>query len=292
MSKYFNETQPKLDSGLLEKLNMGAIEEFLGVMKEASEPAVAMAKSRLEECRTLKLNARSNPLLISRLTEFNHQAAESYRALRTRITRLQSANGSRSFVVTSAAQGDGKTLTSANLAISFAQVAGARVLVIDADLHTRGLTKLFGDFDGLGLSDVLSGQATHSEAVCATDQPNLHFLSAGREASSLPELLTGPAFKELIGWASECFSIVIVDSPPLVSISDCELIIAACDSALVVVRALGTQRGLLEAAVSQLDQNKVAGFVYNSAQAQSKYGAYRYYSMQDPKRNSGDKLNG
>jgi capsular exopolysaccharide synthesis family protein len=277
MSKYFDETQSQMEQTVLEQLDAGSFQQLLDGIKSVGRPAAQAAESRLEEYRSLKLTTQSQPLLISRLNEFNHEAAESYRALRTRLTRLQSLNGFRSLVVTSAVQGDGKTLTSANLAISFAQLPNMRTLLVDSDLRSGGLSKLLGAKAGPGLSEILHGKTSYASAICSTDLPNLHVLGVGAGTASPLELLAGASFKEFISWASACFGIIIIDSPPLISVSDCELITSVCDATLMVVRALHTQRELLESAVSQVDPKKLVGYVYNDAEEKTKYGSYRDY---------------
>src|SRR5579864_131060 len=92
-------------------------------------------------------------------------AAEACRTLRTRLMRLQTAKGIRSIMITSAVPGDGKTLTSLNLALSWARLSNTRVLLIDGDLRSRGLTRLVGLPDTPGLSEVLSGANEFDRAI-------------------------------------------------------------------------------------------------------------------------------
>jgi capsular exopolysaccharide synthesis family protein len=276
MSKYFNETQPKLDAGILENFQIGAVEKFLDTIQEVTETAAGVAQSRLADCRTIKLRHSTNPMLISHLDHSNHSAAESYRGLRTRLMRLQSANGFRSLVVTSAVQGDGKTLTSVNLAISLSQLPHCRTLVMDADLRTGGLSKLLNLPKGPGLVEILQGDRAYTQMICSTDLSNLYVLGIGSEVSSPVELLAGPALQKFIAWASESFGMIVIDAPPLTGITDCELVTSVSDAALIVVRALRTRRELLESAVAQLEPKKVLGFVYNDTEEKSKYGVYPY----------------
>jgi len=278
MSKFFNQTQQILQGNGAEGVHSGILDQLLGTIKQGQDAAVAVADSRLEKCRKLPVGKNgSNPQLVSKLTAFNLHAAESYRALRTRLMRMQSGNGLRSVVITSAVQGDGKTLTSANLALCFAQLSGFRTLLVDADLRTKGLSKLLGASGRIGLGDILAGKTEYEEAVWATELPNLYVAAAGNTNSSPPELLAGSRFKEFIGWAGESFKLIIVDSPPLLTIADCELITAACDGVLMVVRALHTPREFLGSAAARLDTKKLLGVVYNAADHERKYGVYPDY---------------
>lgn len=276
MSKYFNETQPRLESGILENIQIQAVEQFLDTMKDVTETKASVTHSRLEDCRAVKLRQSTNPVLISHLNHANHLAAESYRGLRTRLMRLQSANGFHSLVVTSAVPGDGKTLTSVNLALSLSQLPQCRTLVVDADLRTGGLSRLLNLPSGAGLIDVLQGNRSYSQTICSADFSNLYVMSIGSEVASPVELLAGPALKEFMAWASECFDVIIVDAPPLTGITDCELVTSVCDAVLVVVRALHTHRELLASSISQIEPKKILGFVYNDTEETSKYGAYPY----------------
>src|SRR5207248_9560042 len=125
--------------------------------------------------------------------------------------------------------------------------------------------------------EVLGGKTEYEDAICGTELPNLYVMGAGNNAAAPPELLAGPRFKEFIGWAAESFKLIIVDSPPLPTIADAELITAACDGVLMVVRALHTPREFLEAAALQLDAKKLLGVVYNAADHTQKYGVYPDY---------------
>ncbi|HYL92220.1 MAG TPA: CpsD/CapB family tyrosine-protein kinase [Alphaproteobacteria bacterium] len=278
MSRYFKQTQQSQQPANLDPINGGALDNLLGAIKESHEASSAVADNRLEGCRKVTFNPQRLEL-ISQIDKFNWQAAEAYRALRTRLMRTQAASGLRSVVITSAVQGDGKTLTAANLALCFAQLTGFKVLLVDADLRSRGLTRLLGHPSGPGLTDLLAGNARYEQAICSTNVPNLYVLGAGAACASPPELLAGARFKEFIGWAGEGFKLVLIDSPPLLTIADCELITSACDGVLMVVRAARTHRDLLESAATQLDQKKLLGLVYNGAEYMRKQTMYRDYAV-------------
>jgi capsular exopolysaccharide synthesis family protein len=274
MSKYFDQTQPRLESDILENIQLGTVDKFLDTIQDVTQTKAKLAQARFEDCRKLKLRHDANPLLISHVNHCNRSAAESYRGLRTRLIRLQSASGFRSVVVTSAIQGDGKTVTSLNIAISLSQLPQCRTLVVDTDLRTGGLSKLLDLPKGPGLVDVLQGERSYAKTICSTDLPNLYVMGVGSEVAAPVELLAAPALHEFIAWASECFGMIILDAPPLTGITDCELVTSVCDTALIVVRALHTERELLQAAVSHIEAKKIIGFVYNDTEEQSSYGSY------------------
>lgn len=198
---------------------------------------------------------------------------ESYRVLRTRLFRLRSSRELRSVVITSAVQGEGKTLTSLNLAMCCAQLHDMRVLLIDADIRSSGLTRLIGSPAVPGLAEVLAGTSSPEKAVLSTDVPNLHILCSGKPEIPPAELLASGRFQELLNWGNERFRLIILDSPPILNLPDMEMITAACDGALMVVRAQKTPRDVLQRSSSQIDPKKLLGVVYNAAE-----GAHHYYT--------------
>jgi capsular exopolysaccharide synthesis family protein len=260
---------------------MGALdlEQVFESVKQADTIIGEVADLRLQACKRIQLpHASARPLISNGSTDTAvRAAAESYRALRTRLMRLQGRSGSRSIVISSTRSGEGKTLTALNLGLSYAHLQDERVLVVDADLRTGGLTELLNNPSGPGLAEILGGEAQYEEAILATELPNLHVLGAGRSAVSPPELFSGDRWKEFVGWASECFTIVLIDSPPLLSLSDTELITAACDGVLLVVRARSTLREQLQESCAHIDSKKLLGLVFNATDGQDKESYYVAY---------------
>ena len=111
-------------------------------------------------------------------------AVEAYRTLRTRLVKQQTKTGARSLVVSSAAQGEGKTLTSFNLALCYANIQNWPALLVDADLRTGGLSSLMGDPESPGLAGILEGNSSYQDAVLRTDCPSLYVLPRGDTTSS------------------------------------------------------------------------------------------------------------
>src|SRR5437879_5536247 len=182
MSKFFNE--------LMKAWNAAPALEGTGVAtvqgpQEEKPPAIKaptndIGGSGLETAPTIVKPLAD--LLHSRFkgSDALEAAEESYRALRTRLMLVRSARGLRSVVVTSSVQGEGKTLTALNLALSCAQLHEMRVLLIDGDVRTCGLTRTLGSPTGPGLSEVLVGENDPAKAILATDYRNLYVLSSGQ----------------------------------------------------------------------------------------------------------------
>jgi len=201
-------------------------------------------------------------------------ALEAYRSFRTRVLRLQSRRPFRTVAITSAAKGDGKTLTSTNLALCCAQLPRFPVLLIDGDLRTHGASRCIGHDEGPGLADVLNGRVAREAAVVATDIPNLHFVCAGDATTNPPELFSGAPWKEFITWCKDNFKLVLVDCPPALMLADFELISASCDGILVVARAGATGKQALQGVLAHLDSHKLLGVILNGSAHSERYYYY------------------
>jgi len=260
---------------------------LLGALERTSDITSQVAASRLENCRTIRLPRNEEKSFLAAQYNPSMQAAvEAYRSLRTRLVKRQTEHGTRSMVIASAQQGEGKTLTSLNLALCYANIQNWPVLLVDADLRTRGLSRLAGDPDSPGLSQILEIGCPYESAILGTNVPNLYLLPAGEASSPPPELFAGARWKEFIGWCSESFRLVIVDAPPVLDLADFELITAQCESVLLVVRARKTHRDSLAKLKGSLDPKKVVGVIMNAADPDQRNTSYHYgygYGKQEKK---------
>jgi protein-tyrosine kinase len=253
------------------------LQHLLQPLQESDEVASHVAAVRLENCRGIKLpRTEERSFLVSQYNPAMQAAVEAYRTLRTRLVKQQTRTGARSLVITSSAQGEGKTLTIFNLAICYAKIENWPVLVVDADLRTRGLSILAGDPESPGLAEILEKDCPYQSAVLRTDIPGLHILPAGETSASPSELFSGQRWKEFMGWAAESFRLVLVDSPPALNLADFELIASSCESVMVVARARKTPRESLAKVLAQVDPRKIAGVVFNAAEETLENGYYRY----------------
>lgn len=279
MSKFFNETRkpPERASREVWSKDLNP-DQLLQIIREGDAVASGVADSRLRSCRKIRLAPHPQvPVILSPEGETAQLAVESYRALRTRLMRMQAVEGLRSLVLTSAFPGEGKTLIALNLALCYAQLHGMRVLLVDADLRTRGLSRLLGPTAGPGLAGILGGRAQAEQAILATHLPNLYVLEAGTPSVSPPELFSGSEWKEFVGWTSESFKLILVDSPPVLPLADFELIAAGCGGVLVVVRASHTQREVLQRAVKAVDSKKLRGVILNGVSTNGLTNYHRHY---------------
>lgn len=281
MSRFFKETRKAQELALQEAQPPAAGVDPVRETLTSTSVAQELADERLGRCRKVRLVANGQmPVVMLQEDKATIAAVESYRSLRTRLSWIQAKDGLRSLVISSASQGDGKTFTAANLALCFAQLQDARILLVDADLRTRGLSRLLGCPDSPGLAGVLAGSGPFEQAVMATDRPNLYLAAAGTPPSVHPsELFASPRWKEFIGWSSECFKLIVVDSPPILPMADFELIAGPVEGVVVVVRALSTEREVLKKAVRVIDAKKIVGIVLNAAgNGRAERRSYAYYA--------------
>ena len=193
-------------------------------------------------------------------------AAERYRMLRTRIKRAENGRSVRAILITSPAKGDGKSLTAANLALTMAQEAHQRVLLLDADFRRPSVAQLFGLPEGPGLSEVLIGATDLDAALVRLEEQHLTVLPAGAPAAQPAELLGSTAMRRILETLRGQFDRIVIDMPPVGPLADVHVLAPVVDGVLMVVRAGMTQKPAIERALSGLDMGKVLGLVLNAAE--------------------------
>lgn len=206
--------------------------------------------------------------------------AEAYRRLRTNLQFLQLSGRKSSIVVTSSVAAEGKTITSMNLATALAD-AGQSVLLIDADLRRPSVAEYLNLDGTVGLTDVIIGRADLSDVVQPLGRGNLHVLPAGRIPPNPAELLGSQPMEVLLSEATDRYDIVILDSPPLLPVTDSALLSRFCGGVLVVVGSGSVTRPELSTAISSLEavDASILGLVLNRIQA-SEFGHYGYHYLQ------------
>jgi capsular exopolysaccharide synthesis family protein len=218
------------------------------------------------------------------LSEFG----EAVRALRNSILLGNFDRHYRSLLVTSAAPGDGKTTTAANLAAAHAE-QGKRTLLIDGDLRRPSVHRNFNLPSVAGLSNALLGEISWREALIQTEAlPELYILPAGPPSRRASDLV-GRGLSELLEEASVEYDLVILDAPPLLGFAEPLQMATAVDGVLVVARAGRTNRRAVASVLATLHRlrAKVVGLVLNEVHAELSdsyyyYGHYRsYYRTQE-----------
>ena len=209
-----------------------------------------------------KSEARLHRLLVAAMHPHS-ASAEQYRALRTRIAQAENTRQYRAILVTSPAQGDGKSVTSANLAFAMAQEFHRRILLVDGDLRNSSLHRLLGIPGRPGLSDVLLGEAALEDALVSLAEHRLTVLPAGTRVDRATELLGSAEMRRLMDALRTQFDRIILDTPPASPLADVGVLEPLVDGVLVVVRAGYTQRPAIDRALEDIDPGRVLGLVLN-----------------------------
>ncbi len=211
------------------------------------------------------------------VADINTPGAESYKRLRTNLQFLGLEAGHRAIVVTSTVAGEGKTTTAVNVAVSMA-MAGERVLLIDADLRRPRVASHFGLEGGAGLTSVLIGRATLDDVIQTHGPSGLDVLASGPIPPNPSELLGFTGMADLLSEATHTYDVVILDTPPLLPVTDAAILSHITSGALIVVGSRIVRRAELAAAVDSLDQvdTRVLGLVLNKVQKEDEDHYYGY----------------
>ncbi len=224
----------------------------------------------------LSLTTRASVLVTNE--ERSGIVAESFRSLRASLTLHQLNENARTFLFTSSMPSEGKTFCSSNYAVTLAQ-QGFNTLFIDADLRKPGGSIVFfGENRKPGLSEVLLRTCTMKNAIMPTHIDGLNILTAGGRAPNPSELLTFDNIERFLTDALSQYDRVVVDSAPLLAVSDTLLIAPHIDLCTLVVRAFGTPRKMVMRAIKSLEETKTepAGLVLNFLPS-GRGGYYAYY---------------
>jgi capsular exopolysaccharide synthesis family protein len=223
--------------------------------------------------------ARVEPHLVA-ITQPRSSYCEQFRSLRTRILQAGEREQMRSFVITSAGMGEGKTVTALNLGWLLAQTEGVRALVIDSDLRQPCATQYLGIDAPCGLSEVLGGELSLQDAIVRLDPAGLYFLPGGKARDDVAELLSGPTYAGVISEVRRMFDFIIIDAPPLGIFTDANVLINRADGALMVVRAGKTRYALVDKLLETLPRERILGVVLNRSDEELESNSYyqpRYY---------------
>lgn len=207
--------------------------------------------------------------------------AESYRTIRTALLFAAQEQNARVIQVSSSEPGDGKTTSICNLALAMAQ-SGKRVLLIDADLRRPTVHEMFRLPQEVGLSDALLGEIEWINAVKKTPIATLSVLTAGLAPENPSELLSTPALELVLRRAREEFDYVLVDSPPVLAVSDPCIVATHTDGMLLVVRMRKNSRAAVRRTGETLDSYgvRVFGVVANDFDASAEQDGYNYDSYE------------
>ena len=231
-------------------------------------------ESLLARCPQTEWNPDPHTMLFFH-DEDSRVGAEEFRTLRSRLYQIREKMPLKRLLVTSALPKEGKSFVAANLAQVMVRQHGRRCLVIDADLRNPGMHRHLGAPQTPGLSEYLLGECDEFAALQRGPMENLFFMPAGRVAGSAPELLSNGRLKLLLQRVEPLFDWIILDSSPVIPVSDATLVAGCCDGILMVVRSNVTPSDLARRAREEFPDKLLLGVVLNGAPsgklAQSKY---------------------
>lgn len=206
--------------------------------------------------------------------------SESYRSLRTNVSYASSIDKKiKSLLISSSQPGEGKSTTTANLAIAFAQLR-KRTLLVDADLRKPVQHNVFGHARGPGLAEYLIGDEFDLDSIIhPTKVENLSILTAGGLPPNPSELLGSDAMSALVDRLESEWDIVLFDSPPIVAVTDASMISGELDAIALVVKAGQTDRSAVDRALDTIRniQAPLIGVILNGASPETLAGKYSYY---------------
>ncbi|MDQ0154202.1 CpsD/CapB family tyrosine-protein kinase [Robertmurraya andreesenii] len=223
--------------------------------------------------REKKLGTNSRQLI----TKQNPRSpiSEQYRTIRTNIEYSSFDEEIRSIVVTSSGPGEGKSTTISNLAVVFSQ-QGKKVLLIDADMRKPTAHYTFHMKNNFGLTNILKKQRTLSETVQKSED-NLYILTSGPIPPNPAEILGSKGMEELLREANEQFDLVLIDTPPVLAVTDAQILSNKCSGTILVVNSGKTETEAAMKAKELLVNSKarILGVVLN--QKKAKQSQYYYY---------------
>ncbi|MGC1678121.1 MAG: polysaccharide biosynthesis tyrosine autokinase, partial [Candidatus Binataceae bacterium] len=261
--------------------SLGSVPDFLtlGAEEEAAETALPVTGG----APTLIASSASDEREIMMVKSRFSIAGESYRAIRTAILLSRAAEAPKTLLVASGAKAEGKTVTAVNIAMAFAQMGG-RVLLIDADMRRARCHEVLGVHNLVGLTEVLVGQKQASDVIRPIGNGGLSFMSAGSVPPNPTELLASRRMQEVLEELSASYDSVLIDSPPVMPVSDSVVLSRLVDGVVIVVGPR-TPKQLVRHACSRLGQvgARILGVVLNQVNMKSPdyYHYHRYYAYED-----------
>jgi len=207
----------------------------------------------------------------------NSIISESYKTLRTNVLWSLEEKPLRTLLVTSPEPGAGKSTTVVNIAVSFAQL-GKKVLIIDSDMRKPTQHDYFLKTNHMGLFHVLARQCPVQQCLLDTHIENLTLLPSGSIPPNPAELLSSPRFSALIEELSVDYEIIVVDSPPLLAVTDAQVLATRCDGVILVLKSGKTKKQFAQKALSALKHvnANILGVVLNQKPLQKSDIAYPY----------------
>ncbi len=212
----------------------------------------------------------------------NSVVSEQFRTMRTNINFSMPDKELQTIIVTSASPGDGKSTVSANTAVVFAQ-EGKRVLLVDADMRKPTVHYTFHLTNTMGLSNLLTRQATLSEVLNPTETEGLDVITCGPIPPNPAELLGSKTMGKVIAEMKNLYDIIIFDAPPVLSVADAQILSNKCDGTVLVLSSAQTEKAAIIKAKEALlaSQANILGAVLNNFVLDKDHYYYQYYGTRE-----------
>ncbi len=207
----------------------------------------------------------SNPLI---------PGPEQFRTLRSRLYRIREVQPLQTVLISSAIPAEGKTIVATNLAHAMVRQQGCRVLLIDADLRASRVHALLGAPSNPGLADYLQGGASEFDVIQRGPEEGFYIIPAGTHATHPSELISSERMRELLERLKPVFDWILIDSSPVLPVSDATVLGGLSDGVLLVVRATSTPSEICRKAIQEFQNTPILGVVLNSAEENSEYSSY------------------
>jgi capsular exopolysaccharide synthesis family protein len=265
--------------GLMLGIALGVTRELLDRTVRTADHVAEVTDAPVLASIGFDNDIRSAPLI----TDLGGFAArtEAFRLLRTNLQFIDLDHRARVLLVTSAVPGEGKTMTSTNLAVALAQT-GRTVLIIDADLRRPRVASTLRVDPAIGLTTALVGKADIEDAIQVHEPSGLHVLASGAKPPNPTEILQSKVTHDLIRRLRQSYDMIIIDAPPLLPVADASVLSTLADGAILVIRHGQTTRDQVTEAINRVAQvgGRMYGVVVNMV-AKRAIGSYYYYYYEE-----------
>ena len=249
------------------------VSSFLGITAIGAIPSIGSTRRR-------SMNGpRGNRAMLMSEGNPKDPVAEAYRALRTSLMYSTGDHRLSSFVISSTGQSEGKSISTANLAITCAQM-GQRTVIVDGDLRRPVQHSLFGLEREGGMTEYLLQDLGLADIAKPSGVENLDIITAGITPPNPAPLLASQTMRDSLAEMKQAYDLVLIDSPPIIAVTDAVLLGRLTDGVLLIVRCASTPRAPAKHAVSILQNSKVPllGAILNDVDVSRHYGGYYYYN--------------
>jgi len=215
------------------------------------------------------------------LIAFNYPrstASESYRGIRTSILFSSAESVPQVILITGVGPQEGKTITTANLAVTMAQ-ADSKIVILDCDMRRANVHKVFGTANDHGISNLLVGNSNMREAIVHTRIPNLDVIPCGPIPPNPSELLGSTRMKTLLNSLRKHYAHILIDSPPSIAVTDAVVLSKSVDGVILVIRAGYTAKEIVKSGIAQFGAvgAHILGAILNGVDMSRDRYHYQYY---------------